>query len=297
MVATECNAERREKRSGGREDEPDRPTRPTSHYHDNMPSHSVTTLFALLVLGHGAAQAQKPKEPPVDPIVPKRITELKSYIKNRKMTDDFQAIGLMQALTKQPDQQNSKDKKKIAKGLGDCFKLGKVRDGGRDVLYREAADALAKYGVDGAKELSKYVENKRFKDNLSLRAHMLRALGKTEDDKQIDYLIEVTSRSPHDELRAAAGEALGNFTEAKIKDKREIVKMIIRAWGSQHSAATQPVSNDPNAPVDFGPQNARRILRACEGKWVATLQMLTGVSHRKFMDWQRWQNKNKRWEN
>ena len=68
-------------------------------------------------------------------------------------------------------------------------------------------------GAEGAKELAKYVENKRVKDNLSLRAHMLRALGKTQDDKQIDYLIEVTSRSPHDELRAAAGEALGLTVE------------------------------------------------------------------------------------
>lgn len=260
-----------------------------------MATYPVAPLFALLVLGHGAATAQKNAEPPVDPQVPKRLAELKGYVKNRKMTDDFQAIGLMQALTKSPEQQNKKDQKKIAKGLGDVFKLGKVREGGKDLLYREAADALSKYGEDGAKELSRYVEHKRFKDNLSLRAHLLRALGRTEDDKQIDYLIEVTSRSPHDELRAAAGEALGNYKDAKLKDRREIVKMIIRAWGSQHSAATQPVSNDPNAPVDFGPQNARRILRACEGKWVATLQKLTGVSHRKFMDWQRWQNKNKNW--
>jgi len=261
-----------------------------------MATYPVASLLAVLVLGHGTLQAQKPKEPPVDPALPKRITELKSYIKNRKMEDDFQAIGLIQSMSKDPSKQNSKDKKKIAKGLGDCFKLGKVREGRKDVIYREAADALAKYGEDGAKELAKYVENKRFKDNLSLRAHMLRALGKTKHDKQIEYLLEVTSRSPHDELRAASGEALGNFTEAKIKDKREIVKQIIRAWGSLHSEATQAVNNDPSAPVNFGPQNARRILRATEGKWVATLQKLTGVSHTKFPDWQRWQNKNKRWE-
>lgn len=260
-----------------------------------MATYPAAALFACLALGHGTIIAQKAKEPPVDPTLPKRITELKGYIKNRKMTDDFQAIGLIQSLTKAPEQQNSKDKKKLAKGLGDCFKLGKAREGKQDLIYREAADALAKYGEDGAKELAKYVENKRFKDNISLRAHMLRALGKTQDDRQIDYLIEVTSRSPHDELRAASGEALGNFTEAKIKDKREIVKMIIRAWGSQHSEATRAVSNDPNGPQDFGPQNARRILRSCEGKWVATLQKLTGVTHRKFMEWQRWQNKNKRW--
>ena len=261
-----------------------------------MATYRAVSLIAVVALVSGSGFAQKSQEPPVDPTVPKRVAELKGYIKNRKMTDDFQAIGLIQALTKAPEQQNSKDKKKIAKGLGDCFKLGKVREGRQDLIYREAANGLAKYGADGAKELSKYVENKRFKDNLSLRAHLLRSLGKTEDVKQVDYLIEVTSRSHHNELRAASGEALGNYKEAKIQTKREIVKMIIRAWGSLHSAATAPVSNDPNGPQDFGPQNAQQTLGACQGKWVATLQKLTGVTLRKFMEWQRWQNKNKRWK-
>ncbi len=256
-----------------------------------------TPLLYAVALCCSFAVAQEAKDPPADPAVPKRIAELKRYAKNLKMEDDFQAIGLMQALTKTPDKQNSKDQKKIAKGLGDVFKLGKVREGQKDILYREAADGLAKYGKDGAKELSRAVENKRFKDNLSLRAHMLRALGKTKDDKQIDYLLEVTSRSPRDPLRAASGEALGNFTEAKIRDKREIVSQIIRAWGSLASESTRPVSNNSNGPVDFGPQNALRILRACEGHWVRTLQKLTGMSLTKFPDWQRWQNKNKNWKN
>ena len=262
-----------------------------------MAPRTTTPLLYAVALCCGLAVAQEAKDPPADPEVPKRIAELKRYAKNRKMEDDFQAIGLMQALTKTPDKQNSKDKKKIAKGLGDVFKLGKVREGQKDIPYREAADGLAKYGKDGAKELSRAVENKRFKDNFSLRAHMLRALGRTKDDKQIDYLLEVTSRSPRDPLRAASGEALGNYTEAKIRDKREIVSQIIRAWGSLASESTRPVSNNANGPVDFGPQNALRILRACEGHWVRTLQKLTGMSLTKFPDWQRWQNKNKNWKN
>ena len=266
-------------------------------YNSAMASFPVVSLIAAMVLSQGAAPAQQRQEPPVDKLIPKRISELKGYIKNRKMTDDFQAIGLMQSLTQAPEQQNSRDKKKVAKGLGDCFKLGKVREGGRDRIYRQAADALAKYGADGAKELAKYIDNKRFKDNLSLRAHMLRALGKTQDDKQIDYLIEVTSRSHHSELRAASGEALGNYTNADIKDKREIVKMIIRAWGSLESEASRPVGNDPNGSVDFGPGNAQAILGACRGKWRTTMQKLTGVTNRDFRQWQRWENKNKRWKN
>ena len=80
---------------------------------------------------------------------------------------------------------------------------------------------------------------------------MMLALGRTEDPKQIDLLLETTTRSHHDELRAASGEALGNFKKAKTKQKREIVKDIVRAWGSLHSLATQPEPTDPRRTRQF----------------------------------------------
>jgi hypothetical protein len=257
---------------------------------------SSIKFAATLALLAGAAVAQKPALPPVDPNLPARLKELRDLVKDRKMTRDFQAIGLMQSLTKDVAKVNPKDRVKMAKALGDVFKYGKVRTGGKAILYRETSDALAKLETSGSKPLLKACENKRFKDDISLRAHMLMALGKTKDVKQIDFLIEVTSRSPHDELRAASGQALSNYQHAKVKSQREIVKEIIKAWGSLESKANQAVSNDPNGPQDFGPQNARRTLRAAQGKWVATLQKLTGVSQSKFMVWQRWQNKNKGWK-
>lgn len=263
--------------------------------HPSLARSAVALALALGALT-GSLQAQKPAPPPVDKQLPARLAELKKFIKDSKMMNDFQAIGSMQNLAKDLDKKNPKDVDKIAKAIGDVFKLGKVRTDSKDILYREAADALAKFGDDGAKPLAKAAENKRFKDNVSLRAHIVKALGKTKDVKQIDYLLELTSRSRHDELRAASGEALGNFKHAKVAEQRDIVKEIIKAWGSLDSLATQAVSNDPNGPQDFGPQNARRTLRLAESKWVATLQKLTGVSQSKFQDWQRWQNKNKKWE-
>lgn len=262
--------------------------------HPSEARFAIALALAIGTLG-GSLQAQKPTPPPVDPALSARLAELKKFIKDRKMRSDFQAIGSMQNLAKNLDKKNPKDLAKIAKALGDVYKFGKVRTGSKDILYRETADALAKFGAKGAKPLAKAVENKRFKDNVSLRAHMVRALGKTKDVKQIDFLIELTSRSRHDELRAASGEALGNFKHAKVAAQRDIVKEIIKAWGSLDSVANQPVSNNRDNP-DFGPQNARRTLRLAEGKWVSTLQKLTGLSQTKFRDWQRWQNKNKRWQ-
>lgn len=271
------------------------PSRASARYDDGM-AKTLPTLLATVLAFCVSASAQKPKEPPDDPNLPARLDELEDMVKDRKMEQDFRAISLIQEIGRNVEKSSSKDKKKIVKALGDVFTDGKTRAGGKDILYREAADVLAKLGEDGAKELAKAFEHKQFDDNISLRAHLLLALGRTEDERQIDLLLDTTTRAPEDELRAAAGEALGHFTKAKLKDKREVVKQIIRTWGSLHSRATQPEPTDPSAPVNFGPQNARQTLRACEGKWVGTLQKLTGTSHTKFPDWQRWLNKNPRWE-
>lgn len=263
-----------------------------------MVSHNLRTLCIWLTMGAlsaAAISAQKPTPPPVDPDLPVKLKELKSLVKDRKMTRDFQAIGLIQKLTEAPDKLNPKDRKKLCKALGSVFKTGKVRPAGKDHLYHEAGDALSKFETDGSKELLKTVENKRIKDNIRLRAHLIEGLGRTKDLKMVDWIVDEATRSHHDEIRAAAGKALGEFTNLKTKGRRKVVKELIRSWGSLHSSATTAVNLDRNAPIDFGPETARRTLRVIEAKWVRTLSKLTGQSMSKFSDWQRWQNKNRQW--
>jgi hypothetical protein len=231
----------------------------------------------------------------VDPALPERLKELKQLVGDTKMTQDFQAIGLMQSLTKDVAALHPKDKERLGKGLGEVFRTGKVRPPEKDILYREAADALAKLGSEGGKELAKAYGDTRFKDAVPLLGHLLLAIGRSEDEKQVDLLVEVTTRSHHDELRGASGEALGNFVHLEVKQRREVVKAIIREWGAQHARATQAESTDPSAPINVDRQNAVRTLRAAEGKWAATLGKLTGQSVSGFADWQRWLNKNPNW--
>lgn len=251
----------------------------------------VRALAAALSAGLVAAQTPVP---PVDPALPDQLKELKALVGDPKMVADFQAIGLMQKLVAAPDR-NPKDQERLAKALGDVFTTGKLRTGDKEILYREAGDALGKLGPDGGKELHQVLTSSRFKEALPLQVHLIQALGRTQDSRQVDWLLDLTTRSPHDELRAAAGEALGHFTALELKARREVVKAIVREWGSLHSKATATESSDPNAPIDLEPQNARRVLRAVEGKWVATLGKLTGVSQSTFPDWQRWLNKNPNW--
>lgn len=260
-------------------------------------SRGRTFAVGLLLATAVAAQPPAPAPTPIapDPALPEKLKELKTLVGDAKMRDDFQAVSLIQHLATDPDKKAEKDQEKLARAFGDVLRVAKVRPAGQDMIYREAADGLGKLGEHGAKELAKAVVDKRFEDNLALRSHLVLALGKTQDEKQIDWLLDTTTRSPHNELRAAAAEALGLYQAMDLKLRREVVKQILRSWGSLNEQATTLPSTDPGAPIPVQPQNARETLRHVEGKWVRTLQHLTGQTQSAFADWQRWLNKNPNW--
>ncbi|MBK8098403.1 MAG: hypothetical protein IPK26_14935 [Planctomycetes bacterium] len=259
--------------------------------------------FALLC-AVGAAQAPAapaapagPAAIPLDPDLPDQLKQLKAMIADPKMEEDFRAVTLIQKLGIEPEKRNPKDVEKLAKGLGDVFKTGKVRPAGSAHIYSEASKALGKLGEVAGKELAKAVTDNRLKDKdyVPLRAQMMVDLGRTRDEKQIDWLLDMARTSPHNDIMAAGGEALGFFENADLKKKREVVDRLIKRYGELHGKATQPDPTDPGAPVDFTPQNARETLNKVEGKWTATLSTLTGQNFTSFMEWQRWLNKTPNW--
>lgn len=255
----------------------------------------TTHVAAIALLGTLSTFAAA-QQPAADPALADQLKELKAMIADPKMSADFQAVQFIkQKLMVGLEARNPKDKERLAKGLGEVFRTGKVRPSDKQLVYTETAAALAKLGADGAKELQKAATDKRFDDAVPLQCDLVRAVGQTQDDKQVEWLLDTTIRSPHDELKGAAGEALGNYATADIKIRREVVKGMVREWGSLHALATQRDNPDPNAPIDSAPQNARRTLQVVESKWNVTLQKLTGQSFAKFEEWQRWANKNPNW--
>ncbi|GDY01202.1 hypothetical protein LBMAG49_05310 [Planctomycetota bacterium] len=253
-----------------------------------------SVLTVLLLACSAFAQAAPV---PQDPKLPGELKELKAMVARPKMEDDFRAVDLIQTLMKGIDQRNPKDSELIAKALGDAFQNGKVRPLDSMHLYDEAAKSLSLLGAIGARELYKAVTSPRFKsrDNAKVRAKLLAALGKTKDEKQVDFLLEQALRSPDDEVIGAAGEALGNFTELEISRRRDVVKQLVSRYGEWDLKASRPDSNDPNAPIDFSLQDARKTLSRIQGGWNSALSSLTGQTFNTAPDWQRFTNKNKDW--
>jgi hypothetical protein len=244
-----------------------------------------------------AASLVPAQTPAVDASLPERIKELRALVKHPRMEDDYRAIDRIRELAKDPAARHPKDQERIADALGDVFRAGKTRPPGQSQLYEAAADALASFGADGARALQKAATDDRVsgREYARLRAHLVRALGRTKDESQVDWLLEQALRSPDDPVLAAAGEALGNFTALPVPKLRDVVKRMVGRFGEWDMRASQLDPTDPNAPIDLGPQNARATLDHVRGPWNATLRALTGQSLSDAPDWQRWLNKNKEW--
>lgn len=248
-------------------------------------------LAALLLLTPGAVQAQAPD-------LTKELKNLQSMVKDRKMAEDFLAISLIDRLSADPAKLTAKDQAKVAKGLAKVYRTGRLRPPDRLHLYQETADAMAKFGKNGSTLLLKAIETERIKgrEYAGLRAYMIRALGRAKDEKQIDWLTKQALRSPDNAVMAAAGEALGNFTKMPLKTRRKLVKSLVGRLGELHMQSTALESSDPKAPIDLGPQNARRTLGQIRRPWNATLTTLTGQKFSTAAQWQRWLNKNRNWK-
>lgn len=251
-------------------------------------------LFAMLV--GPAVLAQDKPAASQDPTLPPMLTELDDLVKDRKMEQDLQAIALVRRLASAPQAMHPKDHDRVARALGSVFRSGKLRPVDRLQLYEEAAQALGAFGTDGAKELRKTAEDGRFgREYVRFRATLLDNLGKTQDPKQVEWLLEQALRSPEDEIMAAAGGALGHHRDMELRQRRDVVKRLIVRWGELESKSSAPDISNPGEPVNFGPQNARATLGKVRARWQGTLATLTGQNHGAYEEWQRWLNKHPDW--
>ncbi|MCR9248226.1 MAG: hypothetical protein NXI31_24615 [bacterium] len=249
---------------------------------------SLAILFALGACGQAAAQGKKPVQ---DPEVAAKAGELKKCVLDRKFSRDAEGVTLIDALlVKLQNGAIDKDKAIITKAFGTVLTKGKVRSPKQPGLYVAAVEALAYCESDGAKVLKKAFEGKRIPDKaewVDLRARMLRSIGKTKDEGMVKLLIDEARRSPENALMAAAGEALGNYESSKDKIRKEIVSDLIKRWGELEELASQLGTGHIQA------QNAKNTLSSIGGKWNETFAKLTRQNHTRFLDWQKWYNKNK----
>lgn len=250
-------------------------------------------LSALLLFGLGgrlAAQAPPPAAAP-DKEVAAKLAALKEVVLDRKMARDAEGLDLITVLVQKWEAGlGDKDKAAVIKGLEGVFLQGKVRDPDKLQLYNATAVAMGRLGKDSAKALQSAFDNKRFPDKpewVPFREALLKALGKTKDESQIKFLIDISRRHPEAALGAASGEALGNFDDSKESIRKEIVENLLIRYGEMDSRSRVI------DPADIEAQNMRNRLAAMSGKWNETLRRMTKQTFDKYPEWNEWYNKNK----
>jgi HEAT repeat protein len=211
---------------------------------------------------------------------------LKGHVKS-KGKEDVLAIGVIDQLTQEFEDTGPKDRAAIVKGLEACFKAKRTKElepgVPDDRLYFAAATALGRMGPESVKGLAGLLGNKSHRKNLRLQARIAKSLGNTRDPKGIKPL-EGLLKHKDMELQAAGAEALGNFDDLDLKQRKEIFKSLLDTMMGQKS-------KKDTSPNDF---EAADRWNAISGPIIASLQRISGHDERDPAQWQRWWNKNKK---
>lgn len=231
--------------------------------------------------------------------------ELKSYQSilraknNRKGERDHEAIAVMKKVIGRFDKLVEKDRRVVIKALSDTFRNAR-RTAKTDRVYRAAVQSLGKTGKLGASPLRKLFKNPRIakgsgaerKSFHPLRANILRELGKCQDGRTWEFLLDIALRNAEsDSFLAAAGEALGDFEKKDERLRKQIAHKLIREFSRIHGIANSRIGGVD--PQDLQTPTFRRRFRTIKNPWNKSLQRLTKQELSDPNEWQRFWNKEK----
>ncbi|MDE0891305.1 MAG: HEAT repeat domain-containing protein [Planctomycetota bacterium] len=213
------------------------------------------------------------------------LSTLKGLI-GKRGDEDPAAIVLIEKLTGEFKESGEKDRVAIAKGVAASLsqrrkELSKgVPDNG---LKLAAAKALGSMGPESTSALSKWVDDKKVRDNIELQRQLVLSLGLTKDKGATKTLVDLLKyRNPT--IIAAAAEALSQFQEFELKARKKLFEELLKTLQS----AKGKVDADPTDNI------ARAEWNIVSAPLMTSLTVLSGHKEAKRPEeWTRFWNKNK----
>lgn len=207
------------------------------------------------------------------------------HIKKRG-DEDREAIEVVDTMLQEFENCGPKDRALVVKTLSAAFKQKRkeIEDGVFDnKLFMASAVALGEMAPESVKPLMGWIDNKKHRRNLDLQRRLIRSLGKTKDPKGVKTLDDML-RHHEDSLVGAAAEALGEYSELDLKERKKIFQTML----SILMAAKSAVDGD-SADI-----RARERYDVIAAPIITSLQRLAGHDESSPEKWERWWNKNKK---
>ena len=259
--------------------------------HQRHSSIALAILFGALTVGL-PAQTPKPAVAKVDPWVKETLKEYKKLISDRKGMKDAAAIELVNNMLDKYETMHPKDQKAFAKGIAESLNSRRCkRKPNQAGIYRTTIKALSMTGKNGGAHLKKAFENKskfKGKEWVNLRGDMLEHIGRTKDERFIDFLLDIALKYPNDTLMAKAGGALRHYKDLKLNKRKEIAKLLIKKFAAIYNNANKNLN-----PGDGTVRTWQNRHAAVADPWNVSLQALTKQRYRSANDWNKFWNKHK----
>ncbi|MEY2980089.1 MAG: hypothetical protein RL562_316 [Planctomycetota bacterium] len=263
---------------------------PSSPFVRRSPRLALAWL-ALVLTGFPALAQEPAEEIEQDPALSEKLKVFDEAVRDRKMERDEEAVGIIdELLTQHQDGMHPKDEQSFQKSLEKVF-TARQRKPDQPQLYAATVAALGKIGGPvSSRILVKLVDRKPFPDQdwTNLREQMFENIGRTKDERQVEFLRKRAVNDPVDQVKKAAGGALRHFEGSELRLRQTVFKELLveygRIYGDAHSSLD---------PGDALVATRKRTLNAIADTWNQTLAALSGQSFRTAEEWQHWWNKHK----
>lgn len=224
------------------------------------------------------------------------IDQLEAHLKARGDEDD-EALGVIDELSVEFEESGPKDREDIADAVAKCLTVKRdelAEDVPDQKLQTHSARAMGAFGEEGGGALLKLVDHKALDGKMKAQRETILSLGRTQHPKGVKVLIKMLDHKNFG-VEGAAAQALGSYTEAKEKVRKDIVEALLKKIvplsdliedEGDYSGTTGGSTEDN--------EEASKEYQALAAGTMSSLRALTGHEEEDFRSWQTWWNDNKR---
>ena len=258
---------------------------------------ALPSLSAVLALALCASAATVPPAPPAavsaaqdDPKPDKReevktlVAKFKAHTKERGK-EDIEAVGVIDQLLKEFAASGPKDRELIAKTIGDALKERRkpTAEGVADnKLFLAAAIGLGECAPESVPVLTGWIDHKDHRDDIDLQRALILSLGKSKEKAAVKTLTKLLVHH-RAAVQAATAEALVNFKELPLADRKEIFKSVL----DQLTQIKGQIDTDPNDVIE------KERYDTVRAPMRAVLEAMSKQSLGEPAEWRSWWNNNK----